>query len=181
MKKFVCLLLAVSFILCLVACKEDNVKTDSVDISYYANLGQIPECDYKLGQSALEVAEELKAKAEKEDASEEDFCEVIEGETVTKIITSDTHYIYKNDETEISKIVVFNTVYGFDLGTDLEKIKKSQEAYDKTGEEVSLSEEEARDFSGNEYCTYLKFDFEKSTVIFAFEDNALFGAEIKSK
>ena len=181
MKRILSLALVFCFAFCLVSCKKDKSNADSVDISYYANLGQIPECDYKLGQNADTVIEELKEKSEKDGATEEDFYDVFEGEKVTKIITSNTHYIYENGEKEISKIVVFDTVYGFALGTDMNTVKKSQEPFDLTGQEVSLTEEEARDFSGNSSCTYLEFDFEKSTVVFAFEDNALIGASVKSK
>ena len=181
MKRILSLILVFCFAFCLVSCKKDKSNSDSVDISYYANLGQIPECEYKLGQDADTVKEELTEKSEKDGASEEDFCDVFEGEKVTKIITSNAHYIYKNGDDKISKIVVFDKVYGFPLGTDMNTVKKSQEQFDLTGEEVSLTEEEVRDFSGNSSCTYLEFDFEKSTVVFAFEDNALIGASVKSK
>ena len=181
MKKSICLILVFCFAFCLVSCKKDKTNADGVDISYYAGLGQIPECEYKLGQDADTVLKELTEKSKKDGASEEDFCDVFEGESKTKIITSNTHYIYNNGEKNISKIVVFDEVYGFPLGTDMNTVKTAQEGFDLKGEEVSLSDEDARDFSGNSSCTYLKFDFEKSTVIFAFEDNALIGASIKSK
>lgn len=179
MKRAFALFLSVIVCLSFASCKKNKKpkNSNSTDISYYADLGTITECKVKLGDNAKELIKTLEAEYEK---SEENYYTVIDGETDSKIATTNTHYIYNNDDGLINCIVLFDKAYGFSIGTDMETIKNAEKDFDLEGKEISLSEEEARTFSGNEFCTYLMYEFDKNTVIFAFEDNALIGTLIKT-
>ena len=60
MKKVLCLLLSLFMIFSLSACKEEKESAKhTVDVEYYANLGQIPECKYSLSADSDTLKDEL--------------------------------------------------------------------------------------------------------------------------
>lgn len=181
MKRITALLLSIFVVIALVSCdkKEEPKKQGGTDISYYANLGQIPECKYKIGADAEKITEDFEKALNESENPEENYYEVIEGDEESKIFTTNTHYIYNNSTKKVTQILVFDKAFGFALGTDENTVINSQKEYKSEGEEITLSDEEARIFSGTAECTYLEYEFDKYTVIFAFENNALFGTSIE--
>jgi hypothetical protein len=61
MKKLISLLLVFVFAFSFTACKNDDDKVEAkVDIEYFADLGQIPECKYRIGQNADDIESECR-------------------------------------------------------------------------------------------------------------------------
>ncbi|MCQ2455029.1 MAG: hypothetical protein MJ090_02635 [Clostridia bacterium] len=182
MKKVLCLVLSLSLLILFASCQKETEKPDNkADISSSADMGIVNEAEYRLGDDASSIYKELKENAEKSESSQENYVDLIKNDDYSTIVTPSVHYVYNKNEKTVSRIVVLGKVYDYETGTDLASVKSSQEKFGNKGEEVDLTDKESRFFSGNENCTYLKFEFDNANVIFAFEDNALFGASLIAK
>ena len=63
--------LALSFSAC--GKKKEKTAENKVDLEYYAELGQIPECPYKLGADPDEIKEKLTAEDSSAEAAGEEY------------------------------------------------------------------------------------------------------------
>ncbi len=171
MKKALCLLLSVIFIFSLTACNNGSkFDKDSVDIEYFAKLGQMPECEYSLGASVAEVKDQLSAAAEED---EEKYFYVDEGEN-TVLLDNGTYNFYylKNKESDgISYIVNYATAYGFEIGTVILEVENALADFDYTKEQIS--NENAFFLLGPAEGNVIKLEFEENTIMFVFQNNAL--------
>lgn len=72
MKKVLCLILTMVFVFSLCGCSKDGEKKDknNIDIEYYANLGQMPECKYSLNESINKIKDELSKEFDSSDIEE---------------------------------------------------------------------------------------------------------------
>ncbi len=174
MKKIICCLLCLIFVFSLTACSKEKEKKDSngIDIEYYAELGQMPELNYALGTDVEKVKNELSATAES-DEHEHSAYSVTEGENNVLIDNGDTSYYYKkaNPEKGLGYIVNYGKAYGFELGTVSLEIKEALKDYNPI--EEPLTEENAFFMFGVESGSIIKCEFEKNTVLFVFDNNAL--------
>lgn len=192
MKKLICLMLSLCFILTLTACGNKDKKNDSaLDLEYYAKLGQIPEADYTLGTDVQKVTDELKALRDKADAEHQDdpnhnhghdeeefYFEIVEGQNNVLLDNGNICYYYNkaNKDKGISYIVSYDSAYGFELGTVILEVKEALEGYELT--EEPLTEENAFFASYAFDGTVLKAELESATVIFVFQENELFATAI---
>jgi len=185
-KRILCFTLLFVLVFSVCACKDSKKEdTKGVDVEYYANLGQIPECEYSIGKKSDDIISELEKK-EKNSSSDEDSFESDSGyyylneqEDKTVISTSNCDYICDSKtKNEVTKIVCFGKSYGFENGAVSIEVKDALSSYGFDAEEKSVTENEENLFKIGSDCTCLEYKFEKATVVFAFQDNALLGAAI---
>ena len=183
MKKTACLILSLIMIFSFEACgkEKDNDKTDSVDLEYFASLGQIPESDYKLGQNVDELENELASKDESAvSAGEEYVFAVTEGEKSVRIDNGAFSYFYEKEKKDkgISYIAAFDTAYGFKIGDSLLDVKHSLAEYEYSEEPADANN--VFFLMGIENGTVLKYSFDDADIIFVFQDGELFAAALYS-
>ena len=164
-----------------------------MDVEYYAKLGQIPECEYKLGQNVDEMLgqlEERQKKAEEElgegthhHSAELDKNFHYHSEEVGIIITyGDDGCMYRYDTADKSKgithIISSNNAYEFKVSDVSTEIKEALSSYGFDAEERELTEKEASYYGANSNSTALEYNFGENTVLFIFNDNALFSTAL---
>ena len=191
MKRVLALILSLTLCFCLASCKKEEKKQSQIgiDVEYYAKSGQIPECPYHLGQNVDEMLKELeekqKAAEEKYQDSDHDHSDEIESnfhyhnEEMGWIQTyGDNGYIYRYDPENKSKgivrIISSNTAYGFKISDVSSEIKNALSSYGFNAEERDLTEEETSYYGASQNATALEYEFDGNTVLFVFNDNALF-------
>ena len=121
MKKLFAFLLVMTLALSFSACgkKKDKAAENKVDLEYYAGLGQMPECDYKLGADPDEMVEKLTAAESSAEAAGDEYpFAVTEGEKTVRIDNGDFVYYYEKAKKDkgISYIIATNKGYGFEGG-----------------------------------------------------------------
>ncbi|MBQ8203833.1 MAG: hypothetical protein IJZ75_06095 [Clostridia bacterium] len=182
MKRILALLLALCLVMSLAGCGGKKGKYDfkGVDVEYYANLGQLPESEIKLGDDvdtayADLMAEYAHEETEEEAEHEETFClSFTEGKyTVISVPTVNYYYVTNEKDEGVSAIAVFEKAYGFELGTVYVEIKEEMEARGFTAELCDLDKNEGFFMPYAEGCKSLTYQFEKAKVIFVFYENAL--------
>ena len=178
MKKIICLFLACLLFFGLTACGGKNTSSDdgaAVDLEYYAQLGKIPECPYKLGDDVDAVNAELSERAASYHGGENGdtvIYNVTEGEQSVCIDNGLFLYYYEiaKKEKGLSFIVDFATAYGFDIGTISTEVKKAFSAYPYTERDAYAEE---LFFLYGSSGTVLEYQFGSRSVWFVFEDNSL--------
>lgn len=181
MKKIFCFILSLLMIISLAACGKDKEKekTAAVDLEYYAKLGEIPECNYKLGESVDNIENALSSEEQSAvSAGEEYLYNVTEGEKSVRIDNGSFSYFYEKDKKEsgISYIAAFEKAYGFETGTSILDVKEALTGFSYT--------EEAADQSNTFFLmgisngTVMKYIFDSTVIIFVFQDNELFATAI---
>lgn len=176
---FLCLIIAVSFAAC--GNKEKDKEDAKVDLEYYAKLGQIPECKYKLGDNVDTASSELSAVYEKTGENGEDaFFDVTEGEKTVCINSGDFLYYYEKEKKDagISYIVALDTAYGFASGTPLLEVTNSLKGFDYTEEPADDSN--TFFLLGSQSPTVLRYSFDKNQVLFVFDENSLCAVAVYS-
>lgn len=129
MKRIACFLLSAVLLLCLAACGKDADKkktATTLDLEYYAESGQIPECSVRLGADVEELKSELEKKlTEAESTGEEYVYNVTEGEKSVLIENGAFQYYYEKERAEqgIALIVSFDTAFGIEPGTSILEVK----------------------------------------------------------
>ena len=192
MKKIICLIMCFCIALTFSACgKESPEKKDSIDLAYYAKLGQMPEAKFTLGSDPQTVIDDLSAineqiAAEHEEDPNDDhghdeaefYFEVVEGDKNVLLDNGNINYYYSKDNKDkgISYIVNYDTAFGFSLGTVILEVKEALASVEFT--EETLTEENAFFASYVSNGTLLKAEFPNSTVIFVFQENELFATAI---
>lgn len=178
MKKIISLIFVFVFAFSLSACGKDKEENkDNVDIEYYANAGQMPECKYSLGDDVETVKSELSKTAES-DESEETVYNVTEGENNVLIDNGTFCYYYKKAQPEkgIGCIVNYGSAYGFEIGTVILDVKNAVGAEKCVEEE--LNEQNSFFMFGVTDGTALRCSIEDKNVVFIFENNALCGTAL---
>ena len=101
MKKFFSIVLSAVMLLSFAACKnnDNSSKSNTVDLEYYAGLGQLPECNYKLGDSIETLKSELSAANDQAGENGEDYVySVTEGEETVRIDNGTFVYYYDKEK-----------------------------------------------------------------------------------
>ena len=171
MKKIICLFLSFIIIFSVSACKDNSDKNNSsVNIEDYAKIGIIPECEYKLGDSASQVENTFKKKYNED--SEFQF-DKTEGELSVRLSNGKQLYYYIKDKVDkgISYIVTFEKAFGFDIGTVSLEIENSLDKYNYKKE--NLNSDNGFFMLGEPQGEIIKCDFSNYTLQFVFIDNAL--------
>lgn len=181
MKKIFCLILSLTMIVSLAACGKDkkNEVTAKVDIEYYAKLGEIPECDYKLGENPETIKNTLSSAEESAVSAGEEYAyNVTEGEKSVRIDSGEFSYFYEKDKAEkgISYIAAFDKAYGFETGTSVLDVKAALTGFECI--EEPADQNNAFFLMGADNGTVLKYTFDNTVIIFVFQDNELFAAAI---
>lgn len=174
MKKILALILSFVFVISFSACKDkEKANTNKVDIEYFANIGKIPESQFALGDKGDDIKKALEEK-HSDNESEDSYFDVIEGEKNVLITDGTYEYYYKkaSAEKEIAYIVSYSDAYGFKLGDALLEVKNSLKNYEIKEENVTADNLffYMGDIANSNMITV---EFEKNTVIFVFENNAL--------
>jgi len=128
MKKIISLMLVFVFMFTFACCGNEKKEEESgtLDIEYYAKLGQMPECNYDLGTDPEKIKSELSSLSESENADDMVY-NVTEGENNVLIDNGTLCYYYKKAEPEkgIGCIVNYGKAYGFEIGTVIVEVKKA--------------------------------------------------------
>ena len=181
MKKVLCILLSICLLMSFTACskKEESSSKSNLDLEYYAKLGKIPECDYVLGEDVEKVRDELSDFAESEEGAETLFDEV-EGDEVSYITNGNYNFYYKNEKEDegISYIVSYGKAYEFETGELILNVKEALSGTKYTEEDIN--DENAFFLFVPIEGSVIKCEFEKNTVMFVFENNALCATAIYS-
>lgn len=176
MKKLICLGLVFVFLFSFAGCKKDKNNTDEngVDIKYYASLGQMPECEYKLGTPVEDIKNALTSEENTNSEQDHDHetYQIIEGAKSVLIDCGNFGYYYlkEKENNGISYIVNYGKAYGFETGTLITDVKTVLGELEYFEEAVT---NENAFFMLTAGGTLLKYNFEKYTVLFVFENNAL--------
>lgn len=176
MKKIFVFVLSAVMLLSLTACGKDgnSSKKNTVDLEYYAQLGQLPECKYKLGDSVEAVKNELSSENEAAASNDADYVySVTEGEKTVRIDNGSFIYYYgKNEEDKgISYIVSLDTAYGFAIGTSVLELKEALPELEPT--EESANSDNSFFIYGISDGSVLNYTFGNKVVAFIFADNML--------
>lgn len=164
MKRIICLCLCLTLFVFAAACKEKEpqVKHD-IDISYFAELGSLPESEIKIGDAVPE-----------ENAQEGEFFFTKDGAR-SYFSNGDFCYYYNADEKEpkVYGIAAFSSALGFEVGAisiEITDVLDAQEVKyvagtPASGELFFLPQGENREV--------ISVKETKHTLTFVFEDNAL--------
>lgn len=181
MKKIFCFIMSILMIISFAACGKDKEKepTATVDIEYYAKLGVIPECNYKLGESVDTIQNALSSEEQSAvSAGEEYVYNVTEGEKSVRIDNGSFSYFYEKDKKDggITYIAAFDKAYGFETGTSILDVKDALTGFDYT--EEAADDSNAFFLMGTKNGTIMKYTFGGTVIMFVFQDNELFAAAI---
>lgn len=174
MKKILSLILCMIFVFSLAACGEDfdNKSDHSIDIEYYAKLGQINDLQYKLGDS-VETAQELLNKTT-DDHGESNYFDYESGD-YTVMTDGGVYCCYKTEDkvAGLTHIVKSGDAYGFTVGAVSTQIRDimSGKGYDATEREAKRSE--VFFLPAGADMTVLEYEIGNTTVLFVFQEHAL--------
>lgn len=173
MKRFFSFILSFMMIFTFSACgnKNNDDNKISIDVEYYAKLGQIPECEYKIGDSVEKIENELET-TQLESDHDHDTLQIVEGEKSVLIDNGSYCYYYLKEKKDkgISYIVSYNDAFGFEIGTLSFKIKEALKSFDF--QEENINNENAF-FMLSNTGNLLRYTFSDYTVLFIFENDAL--------
>ena len=182
MKKILSVMLIFCFVFSFAGCgkkKDDGEKKGTLDIEYYTEAGQMPECKYVLGADPETIKADITALIEAEEDSDGGHSEIVydvsedeEGKNV-EINNGTFRYFYKkaNPDKGVGCIVNAGTAYGFEPGTVIVEVKEAIAGCDDVEEEAN--EDNAFFLYGPLMGTVLRCDAGDNTVVFVFADNAL--------
>lgn len=183
MKRVLALIICLTLTFCLCGCKGNKKKNENgIDIEYFVNLGQIPENDIVLGTTPENLKKALDERSKESEENGEDYgYNEIEGDKNVLVEEGPYDYYYKKDNPEngIGYIVSYKDAFGFKLGDIIVEVKKQLEDYNV--ESVNANEKNAFFYFGDySKAQVLKITFEKNSVLFLFEDNALCATAVYS-
>ncbi len=178
MKRILAVLISLSLIFCLVGCKgTDKKKTEhSIDVEYYAKLGQIPEYEYKLGSDAEAMRTAFDAEDQKNAEGDDDghlhsVYSLMEMDDYSFLSYKNANYYYKNDNDSVFAVVGLDTAYGFSVGTVILEVKEALSKFKP--KETDGKYDKIFFMPISDTYTSLEYEFGKNTVIFVFEENLL--------
>lgn len=175
MKKLFSLVLCVIFVLSLAACgNNSNGGSDhSVDVEYYAKLGQINDISYKLGDGVDETYDII-STATLDDEGEYLYYEYETGDyTVMTDGTVCCCYKTEDKSAGITHIVKYGDAYGFNIGAISTQIRDTMSDMGYTATEREAKSGELFFLPSSSDITVLEYEIKENTVLFVFQQNAL--------
>ncbi len=174
MKKILCLVLCLIFVLSLAACGEDSDKKSnhSVDILYYARIGQINDLEYKLGDGVKQT-QDLLNKTE-DDHGESNYFDYESGD-YTIMTDGAVCACYKTDDESagITHIVKYGDAYGFTVGAVSNQIRDTMSELGYTATERGAKSGELFFLPAGADMTVLEYKIDSNIVLFVFQEHAL--------
>ena len=183
MKRSIALVLVLMLMFGLCGCKDGKKSSgNGIDIEYYAKLGQIPENDITLGTSPEDLKTALDKRAAEAEKKDEDYgYNEIEGDQNVLIEEGPYDYYYKKTDAKagIGYIVSYVDAFGFEVGDIISEVEKNLSDYEITKE--NANEINAFFYFGDySKAQIISIKFDKNSVMFLFEDNALCATAIMS-
>lgn len=185
MKKLTALVLSLFILFSFAACDKNEKPKDkaahTVDVEYYAKIGQIPEHKYHIGSSAEDMKDDFKKISEEQTEETDDghmheVYSLIEEDDYSILVYESANYYYKDDE-KISAIVSLDSSYDFKIGYLPKQITDALgecELEDGDGETIFF-------LPMPDNCKYLEYTFGENKLLFVFEQNALCATALVSK
>ena len=178
MKRFLCLVLCMLFVLSLTACGSEH----DTDIKSYAKQGLIDGVDYKLGDDVDETKNALSAKYESLKNGESEFAEEDEAfyydfESGKYTVMTDGEisccYLTEDKDLGITHVIKVGGAYGFNIGTMSTELSDTmaEMGFDATEREAEKGELFYLPSSPN--MTVLEYEVKDNTILFVFTDHAL--------
>ena len=174
MKKILSLVLCVVFVFSLAACGDDsdNKSSHSVDIEYYAKLGQINDLQYKLGDS-VDSAKELLSNTT-DDHGESNYFDYESGD-YTVMTDGGVYCCYKTADKDagLTHVVKSGDAYGFTVGAVSTQVRDvmSEMGHDATERDALRSD--IFFLPAGAQMTVLEYKIENNTLLFVFQEHAL--------
>ncbi len=185
MKKCLILILSIVFVFCFAACSDNKTRTnqDFTDVKYYADLGQINGVDCKLGESADSAKQKLDAADQASADAEEQFVYDYQAGGYTVLTNGTVCCCYKTDgdDSKITHIVKFGDAYGFKQGAVSIEVRDTMNQAGYTARERDAQSGELFFLPSGGSYTVLQYDFDKNSVLFVFEENALCATVVYAK
>lgn len=174
MKKFFCLILCIIFAFSLSACdKSAGKKSDhSVDVVYYAKLGQLNDLDYRLGDDIESTKTKLSETADDHGGS--NYFDYTSGDYT--VMTDGTVYCsYKTDDSAagITHIAKSDDVYGFAIGTISTQVRETMSTMGYDATEREATRDEIFFLPAAADMTVLEYQIKENKVLFIFQEHAL--------
>lgn len=174
MKKILCLVLCVIFVFSFAACDKNSNKNSnhSVDIEYYAKLGQINDLEYKLGDAIDKTKTTLSETVD--DHGESLYFDYTSGDyTVMTDGAVCACYKTEDESAGITQIVKYGDAYGFTVGDISTQIRDimSDMGYDAT--ERAATRDDIFFLPAGADMTVLEYKINDNTVLFVFQEHAL--------
>ena len=179
MKKIIAIFCIFLLSFSVTACNKDDTSsnTSTVDVEYYAKLGSMPECEYKLGNDIETVKKDLEALYNDETLDHAVY-DVVEGEETVLVDGGDFQYYYYKDKADkgVSYIVNFEKAFGFDIGTVSVEIKNALKNFKYTEED--FNDDNSFFVLGADSGKVLKYQFSSNTVSFVLVNDALYATAL---
>ncbi len=174
MKRFLSLVMCVLLVSGLTACdkKGSSNAKHSVDVEYYAKLGQISDADLKLGDNVEDVKAEF-SKTVDEDGNSLYFDYEAGDYTVMTDGTGCCCYKTDDEAAGITHIVKYGDAYGFSQGSVSTQVRDAMSKMGFDANERDAKSGELFFLPSGGSLTVLEYKFENNCVLFVFEENAL--------
>ena len=179
MKKLLCLILCVIFVLSLTACGQNNNKNSkhSIDVEYYAKLGKISDVDCKIGDDV----DDTKTTLEKtlDDHGWSNYFDYPSGEyTVMTDGTVCACYKTEDKKSGITHIVKYGDAYGFTTGAISTQVRDIMSDMGYNATERDAKKGELFFLPAGADMTVLEYKIKNYTVLFVFQEHAFTAAVI---
>ena len=174
MKKILCLVLCMLFVFSLAACGEESEEkgSHSVDVEYYANLGQINDVEYKLGDSVQKTKTALEEKVD--DHGESNYFEYPSGRyTIMSDGATYCCYETENENAGLTHVITTGDAYGFTAGAVSVEIRDIMSSIGFDAKERDAKRSETFFLPAGAEMTVLEYKFQNNTLLFVFQDHYL--------
>lgn len=179
MKKILCLVICIIFALSLTACGDNGGKKSnhSVDVEYYAKLGQISNLEYKLGDAINKTKTALSETVD--DHGESLYFDYTSGD-YTVMTDGSVCCCYKTDDeaSGITHIVKYGDAYGFTVGAVSTQVRDTMSDMGYDAQEREAKSGELFFLPASVGITVLEYEIKDNTVLFVFQEHALSAAVI---
>ena len=182
MKRIFSLILCIVFVLSLTACgKNSGNKSDhSVDIEYYAKLGQIFDLEYKLGSNIEDTKNKLSETVD--DHGESNYFDYESGDyTVMTDGTVCCCYKTEDKDSGITHIVKYGEAYGFNIGAVSTQVRDTMSDMGYTATEREAKQGELFFLPSSANITILEYEIKETVILFVFQEHALSATVIYKK
>ncbi len=173
MKRFLSFILCIIFVFSFSACGKNSSGSDhSVDIEYYAKLGQIADLDYKLGDDIEDTKTALSETIDED--GEPLYFDYTSGD-YTVMTDGTVCCCYKTEDADsgISHIVKYGDAFGFNVGAVSTEVRDTMSDMGYTATERDAKDGELFFLPASAGITVLEYQIKENTVLFVFQEHAL--------